>query len=139
MEAGRRRPLLPGRPVCHLPDTALTIWRHGRQHRCASGAHTTRRATRSLPPHPRHAAARAAGVLELLALTSWGAGAPIAYKTALASAAGSLWRVGITPLDTLKTTLQVEGPAAYAQLRAKVQREGPTVLYQVSHGLDQLT
>ena len=70
------------------------------------------------------------GVLELLAMTTWGAGMPIAYKTALASAAGSLWRIGITPLDTLKTTLQVEGPKAYEQLKGKIKREGPTVLYQ---------
>lgn len=48
------------------------------------------------------------GVLELLALTTWGMNLPIAYKTAMASAAGSLWRVGITPLDTLKTTLQAD-------------------------------
>lgn len=70
------------------------------------------------------------GVLELLAMTTWGAGLPIASKTALASAAGSLWRIGITPLDTLKTTLQVEGAEAYKQLGTKIQREGPTVLYQ---------
>jgi len=70
------------------------------------------------------------GVLELLAMTTWGADIPIAFKTALASGAGSLWRIGITPLDTLKTTLQVEGPEAYKQLSAKIKREGPTVLYQ---------
>jgi len=70
------------------------------------------------------------GVLELLAMTTWGAGLPMAYKTAVASAAGSLWRVLITPLDTLKTTLQVEGSAAYKQVMDKVAREGPTVLYQ---------
>ena len=50
------------------------------------------------------------GVLELLALTTWGVDLPIALKTALSSGAGSLWRIGLTPLDTLKTTLQVEGP-----------------------------
>ena len=70
------------------------------------------------------------GVLELLAMTTWGAGIPIAAKTAMASAAGSLWRIGITPLDTLKTTLQVEGAKAYDQLTAKVKKEGVTVLYQ---------
>ena len=32
--------------------------------------------------------------------------------------------------DTLKTTLQVAGPAGYEQLRTKVGAEGPTVLYQ---------
>lgn len=55
---------------------------------------------------------------------------PIAYKTFLASSAGSLWRIAITPLDTLKTTLQVEGKGAYNQIVAKVKSGGPTVLYQ---------
>ena len=66
-------------------------------------------------------------------MTTWGTGIPIAFQTALASAAGSLWRIGITPLDTLKTTLQVEGPQAYEQLTNKVKKEGPTVLYQARH------
>ena len=64
-------------------------------------------------------------------MTTWGVGIPIAFQTALSSAAGSLWRIAITPLDTLKTTLQVEGPQAYEQLTNKVNKEGPTVLYQV--------
>jgi len=70
------------------------------------------------------------GVLELLALTTWGVDLPIGIKTAMASAAGSLWRIAITPLDTLKTTLQVEGKEAYKQLADKVKCDGPTVLYQ---------
>lgn len=70
------------------------------------------------------------GVLELLALTTWGQTLPIGIKTAAASAAGSLWRIGITPLDTLKTTMQVEGKAAKDMLMQKVQREGLSVLYQ---------
>lgn len=70
------------------------------------------------------------GVLELLAQTEWGKDLPIAIKTMFGSVAGSLWRISITPLDTLKTTLQVQGPAAYQQLAEKVGREGPIVLYQ---------
>ena len=70
------------------------------------------------------------GVLELLSMLTWGADLPIGVKTALASTAGSLWRILITPLDTLKTTLQVEGANGYRQLKQKVACEGPTVLYQ---------
>jgi len=70
------------------------------------------------------------GMFELLAATTWGVSLPVATKTAMASAAGSLWRIGITPLDTLKTTLQVEGKEGYAQLQTKIKNEGPTVLYQ---------
>ena len=67
--------------------------------------------------------------------------------------AGSLWRIAITPLDTLKTTLQVQGSDAYDQVSAasklrwlnyavitqqsrrhqvmtKVKSEGIGVLYQ---------
>ena len=51
-------------------------------------------------------------------------------RTALASFASSLWRIALTPLDTLKTTLQVEGKAGYAQVVQKMKNFGPTVLYQ---------
>ena len=70
------------------------------------------------------------GMLELLTMVAWGADLPIGIKTAMASAAGALWRIAITPLDTLKTTMQVEGRAAMQQVLAKVKNEGPTVLYQ---------
>jgi len=70
------------------------------------------------------------GMLELLSMVAWGTGLPIGVKTALASAAGSLWRILITPIDTLKTTLQVEGRKGYSQLQGKVASEGATVLYQ---------
>jgi hypothetical protein len=56
------------------------------------------------------------GVLALLASSPLTLG----ERTALASAAASAWRLAITPLDTLKTTLQVEGAAAHQQLVAKV-------------------
>lgn len=71
-------------------------------------------------------AAANVGIMHLLAPASL----PIGITTALASAAGCLWRLCITPLDTLKTTLQVEGVAAYALIVRKVRKEGPTVLYQ---------
>ena len=65
------------------------------------------------------------GVLEILA----GSSMPIGVKTALASAAGSCWRIGITPVDTLKTTMQVEGASAYQMLLDKVAKNGFTTLY----------
>jgi hypothetical protein len=55
---------------------------------------------------------------------------PIALRTGFASAAGSLWRILITPVDTLKTTMQVEGKEAMGLLSNKVKKEGPLVLYQ---------
>jgi hypothetical protein len=71
-------------------------------------------------------AAANAGVIEMLSPSAL----PLGITTALAAFAGSLWRVAITPLDTLKTTLQVNGATAYQLLMAKVRDEGPTVLYQ---------
>lgn len=41
---------------------------------------------------------------------------PIAAKTALASLGGATWRIGLTPIDTFKTTLQVrqrKSPRSY--------------------------
>jgi len=55
---------------------------------------------------------------------------PIGLRTAISSLAGSLWRILITPIDTLKTTLQVQGKEAITQLSAKIKNEGPMVLYQ---------
>ena len=58
----------------------------------------------------------------------------IGMKTAFASMAGSLWRILITPIDTLKTTLQVEGPAAMVILKEKMAAEGPMILYNGAIG-----
>ena len=66
------------------------------------------------------------GVLALLADSSM----PIGVRTAFASAAASAWRIGLTPLDTMKTTLQVKGSDGYEVMAAKVKSDGPTVLFQ---------
>ena len=55
---------------------------------------------------------------------------PIGVRTAFASAAAATWRIGLTPLDTMKTTLQVRGAEGYEQVASKVQAEGPSVLFQ---------
>jgi hypothetical protein len=68
------------------------------------------------------------GVLAIFAITA--PTMPIALRTGFASAAGSLWRILITPVDTLKTTMQVEGKEAMGLLSNKVKKEGPLVLYQ---------
>jgi len=67
------------------------------------------------------------GILALFAQT--GAQVPLGVRTACASAAGSLWRLGITPLDTCKTTLQVEGETAYELLKKKVRVDGVMTLW----------
>ena len=74
------------------------------------------------------------GVLALLGALSSTAGLPIGVRTACASAAASLWRILLTPVDTFKTTLQVEGKEAYSLLINKVKKGGPTVLFQGALG-----
>ena len=68
------------------------------------------------------------GVLTLFAALA--PGVPIGVRTGCASAAGSLWRILITPIDTLKTTMQVQGKEAMGQLSVKIKKEGLMVLYQ---------
>ena len=67
-----------------------------------------------------------AGVLTLLAASDL----PLGVRTAFASAAAATWRIGLTPLDTMKTTLQVKGADGYEQVVAKVKAEGAPVLFQ---------
>eukprot|EP00242_Pyramimonas_sp_CCMP2087_P005986 CAMPEP_0198225024 /NCGR_PEP_ID=MMETSP1445-20131203/99367_1 /TAXON_ID=36898 /ORGANISM="Pyramimonas sp., Strain CCMP2087" /LENGTH=390 /DNA_ID=CAMNT_0043904399 /DNA_START=248 /DNA_END=1420 /DNA_ORIENTATION=+ len=54
---------------------------------------------------------------------------PIAIKSFAASGAAAVWRIGLTPIDTLKTTRQVQGPEAYDILMAKVKKAGYGVLF----------
>jgi hypothetical protein len=56
-------------------------------------------------------------------------GVPVALKTAVASAGGATWRIALTPVDTFKTTLQVQGNTAFNLLRQKVATGGIGQLY----------
>ncbi len=67
------------------------------------------------------------GMLALLGALELGL--PLGVRTAAASMAAAAWRILITPLDTLKTTLQVEGPSAYHLLLRKARRDGMRVLW----------
>jgi hypothetical protein len=47
------------------------------------------------------------------------------------SGAAALWRIGIMPVDTVKTTLQVQGGAAgLAQLKQRLEERGLGTLYE---------
>jgi hypothetical protein len=54
---------------------------------------------------------------------------PVSVATGFASAGGATWRIFLTPVDTFKTTLQVQGNAAFALLKDKVRSGGVGVLY----------
>ena len=54
---------------------------------------------------------------------------PVSVMTGFASVGGATWRIFLTPVDTFKTTLQVQGNAAFALLKDKVRTGGVGVLY----------
>jgi len=70
-----------------------------------------------------------AGILAALEAIDDTKDLPLPVKQGLASLAASSWRVAITPVDTLKTTLQVEGEEAMKQLKSKVKEGGVGVLW----------
>ena len=74
------------------------------------------------------------GSLELLNSFESTKDLPVASKTLVASAASASWRILITPLDTLKTTMQVEGAPGMAQLMKKVGSNGPFVMWHGALG-----
>jgi len=57
---------------------------------------------------------------------------PVIVKTISASAAAALWRIGLMPVDSFKTTLQVDGEDGVQILLKKIERRGLGVLYDGS-------
>jgi len=70
-----------------------------------------------------------AGMLSLLNSFDETKNLPIGVKTACASATAALWRINLTPIDTLKTIMQVEGKSGLSALRTKFNAKGFTVFY----------
>lgn len=70
------------------------------------------------------------GVKELLQ----DSGLSVGLVTACASFAAALWRIVLTPVDTLKTTLQVSGAEGMQLLRDKVSKHGVGTLYDGALG-----
>jgi hypothetical protein len=54
---------------------------------------------------------------------------PVTVKTLGASFGAAVFRIALTPVDTLKTMLQVEGAAGVASLREKIAAGGPRVMF----------
>ena len=63
-----------------------------------------------------------AGALALLAGVTW---MSPAVKTFFASSAAGVFRIAISPIDTLKTTLQVQGPKGLGERRTVIIYEPP--------------
>lgn len=54
---------------------------------------------------------------------------PIYLKTLCGSVLSTFWRVSLMPLDTMKTTLQVDGPKAFGNLKYRVKKHGVRTLF----------
>lgn len=55
---------------------------------------------------------------------------PVAAKTIAASVGAGLFRILLTPVDTFKTTMQVEGKDGISKLMAKFRTTGPSAFFQ---------
>uniref|UniRef100_A0A7S4B640 Mitochondrial carrier protein n=1 Tax=Chrysotila carterae TaxID=13221 RepID=A0A7S4B640_CHRCT len=77
-----------------------------------------------------------AGMLALLEDVDWMAPAS---KTLCASLAAALFRIFLCPIDTLKTTLQVQGAEGMAVLRRRVTSQGLSTLYAGALGSSAAT
>lgn len=67
-----------------------------------------------------------AGVMAILAGVTW---MPEGLKTFFSSWAAAGFRIFITPLDTFKTTLQVQGTAGLTILQGRIATDGVLTLY----------
>jgi hypothetical protein len=61
-------------------------------------------------------------------------GLSVGVITLCASVTAAAWRVLLTPLDTIKTTLQVSGATGMQQLQHKMKLHGPLILFDGAVG-----
>ena len=80
-----------------------------------------------------------AGVLTLLNSMDNTKDLPIAIKTSAASISAGLFRIGIMPIDTCKTIMQVEGKNGLKSLGRKIRLGGPSTLFHGSIGAASAT
>ena len=72
------------------------------------------------------------GVLSLLESIPATQSLPLPVKTLCGSIAAGLWRIVLMPIDTSKTSLQVEGSQGLQKLYSATMEYGPGVLYRGS-------
>jgi len=75
-----------------------------------------------------------AGILALLDSNESTKDLPVAAKTMCASLAASLWRINLMPIDTLKTSLQVNGKDGLKLLASKYKQNGLGIFYHGTLG-----
>ncbi|KAH8109619.1 mitochondrial carrier domain-containing protein [Phellopilus nigrolimitatus] len=74
-----------------------------------------------------------AGILALLASNGFLKALPALVQTLFASAAAAAFRMVLTPVDTVKTTMQTQGKEGIALLRARVRACAPRSRSDLSH------
>lgn len=107
-----------------LQDAITTLWQEGGLRRLYQGVSL---ALVQAPLSRFGDTAANAGVLALM--DAYMPDMPLPAKTAAASTAAALWRLFLTPIDTLKTVRQVRGDAGVEVLFERVKRGGLTELY----------
>lgn len=70
------------------------------------------------------------GVLALLDGFETTENLPVLFKTIAASFGAAIFRIGLMPIDTVKTTMQVEGKDGMKKLLAKFKVQGPPAFFQ---------
>jgi len=65
-----------------------------------------------------------AGILALLQSNRYMKNLPVAFKTVFASLAAASFRMVLTPVDTVKTTMQTQGKSGMVILRARIRKYG---------------
>ncbi|GMH66178.1 hypothetical protein TrLO_g12472 [Triparma laevis f. longispina] len=75
-----------------------------------------------------------ANVAVLGVFSSFAPEVSLGVQTLVSTAVSSLWRIFITPFDTIKTTMQVEGEQGYVLLEVKVRESGLSVLWNGAVG-----
>jgi len=73
-----------------------------------------------------------AGTLVLLDSLDSTKDLPVAIKSLVASANAAMFRIFLMPIDTVKTTMQVEGADGFKKLMAKAKINGPSTFFQGS-------
>jgi hypothetical protein len=74
-----------------------------------------------------------------LAMHLVSAGVPMAVRTLLGAALGVAWRIFILPLDTVKSTMQVEGAGAFSALKRRIAAQGFGAMYSGARALGTQT
>jgi len=72
------------------------------------------------------------GIITALNANETTANLPVWAKSACASVGAASFRIFLMPIDTLKTTMQVNGSAGIPNLKNKLKLQGPSVLYHGS-------